>query len=967
MAAIRHHNSSVALPRRSTAPPPGRPRSASLRRRAHLKMGAAVRTACVLSVAVLALAVLPAAADAFVTTGDGSWYWLNPLPQGNTLRGVQFIDASRGWAVGDGGTIITTANGGTTWNSGYSTTSADLHAISFADAEHGWAVGAGGAIQATTDAGISWKAQDSLTTATLNGVAFGDVRDGYAVGGSTIRATTDGGATWAVQWVGGSDLNAVACSGATRAWAVGKSGTIVATTNGGAAWNKLPSPLTTDLYAVDFFNATHGWAVGASGAILVCSDGATWTRQTSGTPLDLNGVAFADATHGWAGGADGIVLMTSDGGTTWTRKSGFTNNDVMAVDFTAIGHSWAVGAGGAIGTTTANGWQSQTTGQTRTGDMAAVAFAGDQKHGWVVGNNPSGRIGEILSTSDGGAHWQSHTWVNLRFTDVTSAYGNTMKAWATDEYDDSVYATTDGGATWTMQYAGAPYGQPWWQAIVFANDNLHGWAVGYDPYVLSTTDGGANWVFQCLDQSVGSTIGFYDVATDGHSRCWAVGRNGLIMATTDGVTWFTQRAGTDIGNNLKAVDFINSRGWAVGDRGTILATTDGGTTWAAQNSGTTRALLGVQFYVVLVPTSPPKLLYCGWACGYNGTIVATTDGGAHWLPQRSGTTAPLRGLCFVGSANGWTVGDHGTIMATSTGGLKPQDRTPPTTTAGGADDLWHDHAVTVMFTAHDNPGGSGVARTEWQVDDGAWTTGTVCTIDAPSTHANDGVRTIGYRSVDIAGNVETRKTCTLRIDTAAPSAVGGLSSATHPDEATWYANGDPSFAWGAASDAGSGVVGYSYVLDQTAATEPDTGTEGVSTSASFTGKADGVWYFHVRAVDGLGHGGPTSTRALRIDTQGPTTVARARCSVISGRRATFKYRVNDPVPGSPTARVTIKVKKRSGATVKTLKPGVKNTNANLTYRWTCKLKKGTYRWWIYATDAAGNVQAKIGKGYLTVN
>ena len=41
--------------------------------------------------------------------------------------------------------------------------------------------------------------------------------------------------------------------------------------------------------------------------------------------------------------------------------------------------------------------------------------------------------------------------------------------------------------------------------------------------------------------------------------------------------------------------------------------------------------------------------------------------------------------------------------------------------------------------------------------------------------------------------------------------------------------------------------------------------------ASYTGKADGVWYFHVRAVNSSGSGGPTSHREVRIDCTAPET------------------------------------------------------------------------------------------------
>ena len=44
-------------------------------------------------------------------------------------------------------------------------------------------------------------------------------------------------------------------------------------------------------------------------------------------------------------------------------------------------------------------------------------------------------------------------------------------------------------------------------------------------------------------------------------------------------------------------------------------------------------------------------------------------------------------------------------------------------------------------------------------------------------------------------------------------------------------------------------------------------------AASFTGKADGEWYFHVCALDSLGVAGPTATRMIRIDTTAPVTGA----------------------------------------------------------------------------------------------
>ncbi len=41
-------------------------------------------------------------------------------------------------------------------------------------------------------------------------------------------------------------------------------------------------------------------------------------------------------------------------------------------------------------------------------------------------------------------------------------------------------------------------------------------------------------------------------------------------------------------------------------------------------------------------------------------------------------------------------------------------------------------------------------------------------------------------------------------------------------------------------------------------------------------------------------------------------------------------------------------------------------NAPLTAKFRCTLAKGTYRYYVYATDASGNAQSKIGSARLTV-
>jgi len=91
------------------------------------------------------------------------------------------------------------------------------------------------------------------------------------------------------------------------------------------------------------------------------------------------------------------------------------------------------------------------------------------------------------------------------------------------------------------------------------------------------------------------------------------------------------------------------------------------------------------------------------------------------------------------------------------------DTTPPTTTLSGRPSSWVRRTVTLRFTATDT-GGSGLARTQYRLNGGAWQTGSSLTLK-PS-----GIHTVSYRSTDAAGNTEATRTTTVRIDKTRPIA-----------------------------------------------------------------------------------------------------------------------------------------------------------------------------------------------------
>ncbi len=91
-----------------------------------------------------------------------------------------------------------------------------------------------------------------------------------------------------------------------------------------------------------------------------------------------------------------------------------------------------------------------------------------------------------------------------------------------------------------------------------------------------------------------------------------------------------------------------------------------------------------------------------------------------------------------------------------------------------------------------------------------------------------------------------------------------ITSATHPNEDSWYNDRNPVFNW----KLPDGVTGVSVVLDQSPSTVPGTASDGLFDSYIFRDVADGTWYFHARfqTKDGWGSAGH---RRVRIDTKSP--------------------------------------------------------------------------------------------------
>ena len=131
---------------------------------------------------------------------------------------------------------------------------------------------------------------------------------------------------------------------------------------------------------------------------------------------------------------------------------------------------------------------------------------------------------------------------------------------------------------------------------------------------------------------------------------------------TAGAGWKT----TNVSGLYRSISFAGSRnGWMAGSSG-ILATTDGGANWKSQSSGT-GSLESICFVDSLF----------GWAVGSASKIVKTTNGGTQWISQSSGVSVDFRGVSMSDANNGWAVAEK-TILHTTNGGLTWESQTAPT-------------------------------------------------------------------------------------------------------------------------------------------------------------------------------------------------------------------------------------------------------------------------------------------------
>ncbi|MBK6933145.1 MAG: hypothetical protein IPH12_20635 [Saprospirales bacterium] len=243
-------------------------------------------------------------------------------------------------------------------------------------------------------------------------------------------------------------------------------------------------------------------------------------------------------------------------------------------------------------------------------DLTAVWFT-DSLHGSITAGAPWER-GVLLSSTDGGRHWQADTVVNNRL--------------------DCVMFDAAG----------------------------RGYACGMDGLALVRWAGQGHWYPFRLDYCWNRSCFFWDdhhgvlVAGEGF-------QTGLARKMGPAALWVLDTLWT-FPNALSAVWYADSLTVCAVGLGWLLRSENGGRTWE-------RLPYTDDFFQSIHFPSPTT----GYVCGSAGSVLKTTDAGRSWRTIREGGSlgrrhAPFRALWFVSPEKGFLVGDEGLFWRTENGG-----------------------------------------------------------------------------------------------------------------------------------------------------------------------------------------------------------------------------------------------------------------------------------------------------------
>jgi len=691
--------------------------------------------------------------------GQGGWCRVAPSANDFDPRSVVFVDDQIGWASGSFGDIRHTRDGGRTWTAQRTGVSLPLGSITFGNDSQGYALSpVSGTVVRTADGGTTWASDGVLpglaeadfpatpeVTVLSDGALWVNWK-GPATNGNRFPnfTSTDGGATWresvrdawqaspdGTLWslayrrsiagiagsVGGGDVFRSTDRGASfqrvldgddamdasallvfddRQVLVQYFGNPAAadpanrtpfsqlTQDGGQTWSRfVPVGLSDTDYtqtlqiAADATGWVFRWVNLLSGSRVSFDQGRTWQALSVPFPCTPRSVGLGGLTCGAFGrGIAPRTAISPDRGMTWQDAAIHPGYEVQRLTSSVFVASLRVPIA-----EDSYGWPdwwliSRDTGATWAPLFAGLNAARSTREFHAASAQQLLRVavgeGGTLST-DGGRTWYTGELALLSagvesfsFVSASSGWAVLWEAGADGLWQSyGLWRTVTGGRSWTRLTDWPSPSRP-----VFIDEQL-GWRLnnGLD----ASTDGGQTWTVvptaasgspsSCNFLTRSGLLTFFD-ARDGFIAIppqTGITAGGVAL-TRDGGRTCEPRVLPATDSPLALARAGTQGLWIVGAAGSVLTSADRGDTWHRVDVGVALPAgarwTAVHFFDV----------NRGWLAGTEGIAAATSDGGRTWRLQRTGLSRAIRQIEFIDARTGWMFGDDGVVVGTGTGG-----------------------------------------------------------------------------------------------------------------------------------------------------------------------------------------------------------------------------------------------------------------------------------------------------------
>jgi photosystem II stability/assembly factor-like uncharacterized protein len=649
----------------------------------------AARTIVVVICTLAALAGASSTLAAPVSVGHSGWTWGDPAPQGENLNDVVFA-GSRGYAVGDFGTVLRSDDGGNTWiglpsgtrnkltlvqevdpntvvvgggctvrestnaGAGFQRLPVDesegkctstVASFSFLSGSTGYVEQSDGAILLTADGGqtLTPKTSVPLNGATAGEVEFVSPGTGFALtggsGGGRIYRTTDGANSWTQVASTPASLSALTFVTAKTAYAVGANNTLMQSTDEGATWHSLPLALPagapqlalTHISCSDEMHCLIATApatgANSTNVLVRTTDGGKTGTLVSPSELNLLSVAFSTASDAVAVGQYGATVLSSDGGATFPNL---------------ISHNLRAGLHGLI----------------RLGQSPFAAYAP-----WPAG--------QIAATTNSGENWsllRVPTAANIE--DV--AFPSAQIGYALS-HAGTVFRTANAGASWSILTSGGP------TPVALLAPNANTLLLIGPTGVRRSTNSGASFAPVNAKIAVGRrhrkvrkmALSSFDLSRGGEiagTATYVFGKD-VLESMNGGGSWVLVPRPLPQ-HPVSAISFVGpTTGYEISDR-RMFFTRNGGRSWReilSVDAANVGSMVQISF------SSATDGYVLGQLQGNENVLMRTENGGATWAPEILGF--PLGSVTAGGLVDYAEGGKITGLFQTTDGGLSPSPST----------------------------------------------------------------------------------------------------------------------------------------------------------------------------------------------------------------------------------------------------------------------------------------------------